>query len=61
MLHCIIQDFLGNCRLADFSQRSLQALAIRLNEFTDFLKSQRTRTGVGPRQLIDIYTLRSQK
>ena len=40
MLHRFIQEFLAYCRLADFSHRSLQALAIRLNEFTAFLKSQ---------------------
>ena len=44
MLHRVIQDFLSYCRLADFSHRSLQALAIRLNEFTDFVKSQRIRS-----------------
>ena len=44
MLHRVIQDFLSYCRLADFSHRSLQALAIRLNEFADFLKSQRIRS-----------------
>jgi len=44
MLHRVIQDFLSYCRLADFSHRSLQALAIRLNEFTDFLKSQHSRS-----------------
>jgi hypothetical protein len=40
MLHRVIQGFLRYFRLADFSQCSLQALAIRLNEFADFLKSQ---------------------
>jgi integrase/recombinase XerC len=44
MLHRIIQEFLSYCRLADFSHRSLQALAIRLNEFADFLKSQHLRS-----------------
>ena len=44
MLHRFIQEFLAYCRLADFSHRSLQALAIRLNEFTAFLKSQRIRS-----------------
>ena len=43
MLHRFIQEFLAYCRLADFSHRSLQALAIRLNEFTAFLKSRRIR------------------
>jgi integrase/recombinase XerC len=44
MLHRVIQDFLSYCRLADFSHRSLQALAIRLNEFTDFVKSHHIRS-----------------
>jgi site-specific recombinase XerD len=44
MLHRAIQDFLSYCRLADFSQRSLQALAIRLNEFADFLRSHHIRS-----------------
>ena len=44
MLHRVIQDFLSYCRLADFSHRSLQALAARLNEFTAFLKSQHIRS-----------------
>jgi len=43
-LHHVIQDFLSYCRLADFSHRSLQALAIRLNEFTEFLKLQHIRS-----------------
>ena len=33
MLHRIISQFLDYCRLAEFSERSLQALAIRTNEF----------------------------
>lgn len=44
MLHRVIQDFLSYCRLADFSHRSLLALAIRLNEFTDFLNSKLIRS-----------------
>lgn len=44
MLHRCIQEFLAYCRLANFSHRSLQALAIRLNEFTAFLKSQRIKS-----------------
>ena len=44
MLHRFIQEFLAYCRLADFSHRSLQTLAIRLNEFTAFLQSQRIRS-----------------
>ena len=41
MLHHYINQFLGYCQLADFSVRSIQALAIRLNEFEAFLKSLR--------------------
>ena len=37
MLYLVIQDFLSYFRLADFSQRSLQALSIQLNEFTELL------------------------
>ena len=44
MLHRVIQEFVSYCRLADFSHRSIQALTIRLNEFTAFLKSQRIRS-----------------
>lgn len=44
MLHRCIQEFLAYCRLANFSHRSLQALVIRLNEFTAFLKSQRIKS-----------------
>ena len=38
MLHRIIRQFLDYCRLAEFSERSLQALTIRLSEFEIFLK-----------------------
>jgi integrase/recombinase XerC len=44
MLHRSIQEFVSYCRLVGFSHRSLQALFIRLNEFTVFLKSQRIRS-----------------
>ena len=44
MLHRHISPFLDYCRLANFSVRSIQALAIRLNEFEAFLKSQRIRS-----------------
>jgi len=32
------------CRLADFSERSIQALTSRSNEFTNYLKTQRIRS-----------------
>ena len=38
MLQSHITSFLDYCRLANFSQRSQQALAIRLHEFRVFLK-----------------------
>ena len=41
MLHRYINQFVEYCQLADFSVRSIQALAIRLNEFEAFLKSLR--------------------
>ena len=44
MLHRYINQFLNYCRLADFSIRSIQALTARLNEFTNFLKTQRIRS-----------------
>ncbi|MCK4469406.1 MAG: site-specific integrase [Desulfobacterales bacterium] len=44
MLHYYYKQFLEYCQLADFSVRSMQALAIRLNEFEAFLKSQRIRS-----------------
>jgi len=44
MLHRCIQEFLAYCRLANFSHRSLQALVIRFNEFTAFLKSPRIKS-----------------
>jgi site-specific recombinase XerD len=44
MLHRYCIQFLDYCQLADFSIRSIQALNIRLNEFKDFLKSQRIRS-----------------
>ena len=44
MLYCYINHFLENCRLANFSERSIQALTIRSNEFKNYLKSQRIRS-----------------
>jgi len=44
MLHHHISPFLDYCRLADFSVRSIQALAIRLNEFETYLTSQKIRS-----------------
>ncbi len=44
MLHRYINQFIEYYRLFDFSLRSIQALAIRLNEFKTCLKSQRIRS-----------------
>ena len=38
MPHHIINQFLDYCRLAEFSERSLQALTIPTNEFEAFPK-----------------------
>jgi len=43
MLHHYINRFVEYCQLADFSVRSIQALAIRLNEFETYLTSQKIR------------------
>ena len=44
MLHRIIRRFLDYCKLAEFSERSLQALTIRLSEFEIFLKIIKIRS-----------------
>jgi len=44
MLQRFIQEFLSYCRLANFSDRSIQALTSRLNEFQSFLKIRNTRS-----------------
>ena len=44
MLHHYINQFLEYCRLADFSERSIQALTSRLSEFINYLKVQRVRS-----------------
>ena len=44
MLYRYINQFLGYCRLADLSARSIQALTIRSNEFINYLKTQRIRS-----------------
>jgi len=44
MLHHIISQFLDYCRLAEFSERSLQALTIRLSKFEIFLKIIKIRS-----------------
>ncbi len=44
MLQRFIQEFLTYCRLADFSDRSIQALTARLNEFQSYLKARNIRS-----------------
>ena len=44
MLQRFIQEFLGYCRLANFSDRSIQALTARTNEFQSFLKVRNIRS-----------------
>ncbi len=44
MLHGDLGQFLEYCRLVDFSNRSIQALTVRLNEFVIFLKLNRIRS-----------------
>jgi len=40
MLHSLVHEFLAYCRLANFSERSIQALTARLNELQAYLKTQ---------------------
>ncbi len=44
MLYRYTNQFIEYCRLVDFSVRSIQALAIRLNELKTFLKYQKIRS-----------------
>ena len=44
MLQHFIQEFIGYCRLANFSDRSIQALVARLNEFQSFLRVRDIRS-----------------
>ena len=44
MLQRFINEFLAYCRLANFSERSTQALTARLNEFQSFLKIRNIRS-----------------
>lgn len=44
MLHQLIDQFLEYCRLVSFSNRSIETLNSRLNEFKAFLKHKRKRT-----------------
>ena len=55
MLHRIISQFLDYCRLAEFFERSLQALTIRMNEFEASLNFLQIRSvkRITYRHLID--------
>ena len=44
MLQRFIQEFIGYCRLANFSDRSIQALTARLKELQSFLKTHHIRS-----------------
>ena len=44
MLHAHILRFVDYCRLVDFSERSIQALIARTNEFQSFLKIRNIRS-----------------
>jgi len=38
MLHQYMQQFLSYCQIACFSERSIETLTVRLNEFNAFIK-----------------------
>jgi integrase/recombinase XerC len=44
MLHQYINQFLGYCQIACFSERSIGTLTARLNEFNTFIKSKRLKS-----------------
>jgi site-specific recombinase XerD len=44
MLQQLINQFVANCRLADFSERSIQALSARLKQFSAYLKKKKIRS-----------------
>jgi site-specific recombinase XerD len=44
MLNRLIKQFMEYCHLADFSDRSIQALLIRLKEFSAYLKKEKIRS-----------------
>lgn len=44
MLHQLIDHFLDNCRMANFSERSIQALSARLKELSAYLKQKKYRS-----------------
>jgi len=44
ILYRYTNHFWEYCQLANFSERSTQALSIRLNEFKNYLNSQRIRS-----------------
>jgi hypothetical protein len=55
MFHHYCGQFLEYCQLADFAERSIQALTIRLNELTFFLKKHET-SGFNSRLIPGTYT-----
>jgi hypothetical protein len=44
MLYRYCRKFLGYCRLADFSNRSIQALEIRLGELRSFARTRKLKS-----------------
>ena len=44
MLHRLVHEFLDYCRLANFSDRSIQALTARLTEFQAYLETKTIRS-----------------
>ena len=44
MLHRLVHEFLDYCRLANFSDRSTQALTARLTEFQAYLETKTIRS-----------------
>ncbi len=44
MLHRLVHEFRAYCRLANFFDRSIQALTARLTEFQAYLETQAIRS-----------------
>ena len=38
MLEALVEDFLGYCKISDFTNKSIETLRLRLNELSGFLK-----------------------
>ena len=44
MLHRLVVQFIDNCRMVNFSERSIQALSARLKEYSAYLKKEKCRS-----------------